>query len=148
MEMDKYDKMEIEDRIQIALDCRQQGYNCSQAVVASYIDMFDTITFEQAMMISYGFGGGVGATREICGTLTGAAMLLGLKYGKKEADPTLKSLINQKIAAISKEFEIKRGSVVCGELLGLRTSDKTINKATCNTFIVEVIQMLEKYLYD
>ena len=48
------------------------------------------------MTIAYGFGGGVGMTREICGTLTGGAMALGLKYGKGEADVNKKNLLMKK----------------------------------------------------
>lgn len=140
--------MNIEKRKQVALDTHHQGYNCTQAVFASYLDMFDTLSFEQAMTIAYGFGGGLGMTREVCGTLTGAAMLLGLKFGKGEADPKQKMFVNQRVAALCKEFETSRGSVVCGELLGLRNTDKIINKGNCDELIIEVVELLEKYMYE
>ena len=101
-----------------------------------------------AMTIAYGFGGGVGMTREICGTLTGGAMALGLKYGKGEADVKQKKFVNEKVAALCKEFEDFHGSVVCGELLGLRETNKKVNRATCDDLIAEVVRLLEKYLVD
>lgn len=139
--------MNIEDRVKKAYDLHHSGYNCAQAVVGAYIDLFN-MDMDQAMTIAYGFGGGVGMTREICGTLTGAAMLLGLKYGKGEADLKQKKFVNEKVAALCKEYEQSHGSVVCGELLGLRETDKEVNRTTCDELIMEVVRLLEKYLID
>lgn len=139
--------MNIEDRVKKAYDLHHSGYNCAQAVVGAYIDLFN-MDMDQAMTIAYGFGGGVGMTREICGTLTGGAMVLGLKYGKGEADLKQKKFVNEKVAALCKEFEQAHGSVVCGELLGIRKTDKEVNRATCDDLIMEVVRMLEKYLID
>lgn len=139
--------MNIEDRVKKAYDLHHSGYNCAQAVVGAYIDLFN-MDMAQAMTIAYGFGGGVGMTREICGTLTGGAMVLGLKYGKGEADLKQKKFVNEKVAALCKEFEQAHGSVVCGELLGIRKTDKEVNRATCDDLIMEVVRMLEKYLID
>lgn len=139
--------MNIEDRVKKAYELHHSGYNCAQAVVGAYIDLFN-MDMAQAMTIAYGFGGGVGMTREICGTLTGGAMVLGLKYGKGEADLKQKKFVNEKVAALCKEFEQAHGSVVCGELLGIRKTDKEVNRATCDDLIMEVVRMLEKYLID
>ena len=102
--------MNIEERVKKAYDLHHMGYNCAQAVLGAYVDLFD-LEMDQAMTIAYGFGGGVGMTREICGTLTG-------------------------------------GSVICGELLGIRKTDKEVNRATCDDLIEEVVRLLEKYLVD
>lgn len=139
--------MNIEDRVKKAYDLHHSGYNCAQAVVGAYIDLFN-MDMDQAMTIAYGFGGGVGMTREICGTLTGGAMVLGLKYGKGEADLKQKKFVNEKVAALCKEFEQAHGSVVCGELLEIRKTDKEVNRATCDELIMEVVRLLEKYLID
>ena len=119
--------MNIDERVKKAYALHHSGYNCAQAVLGAYVDLFD-LDMDRAMTIAYGFGGGVGMTREICGTLTGGAMALGLKYGK--------------------EFEDSHGSVVCGELLGLWETNKKVNRATCDDLIAEVVRLLEKYLVD
>lgn len=139
--------MNIEERVELAYQSHHQGYNCAQSVFIAYLDILD-ITKEDAMKVSYGFGGGVGQLREICGTLTGAAMVLGHYYGKEEADVKQKQYINQKVSSLCKEFEDNHGSIVCGELLGLRKTDKDINHKTCDELIIEVVRMLEKYLID
>ena len=139
--------MDIEERVKKAYELHHSGYNCAQAVLGAYVDLF-ALDMDSAMTIAYGFGGGVGMTREICGTLTGGAMALGLKYGKGEADVKQKKFVNEKVSALCKEFEESHGSVVCGELLGLRQSDKTVTRATCDELIAEVVRLLEKYLID
>ena len=57
-----------------------QGYNCSQSVLLAFCDDlgFDEQT---ALMLASPFGGGMGRLREVCGTLSGAYMALGLKRG-------------------------------------------------------------------
>lgn len=137
--------MNIEERVKIAADAHTKGYNCAQAVFAAYVDVLG-ISMADAMKTAYGFGGGVGMTREICGTLTGAAMVLGHVYGKEDADVELKKFVNSKVAALCKEFEEIHGSVVCGELLGLRKTDKVVNKMSCHDMIQEVVRLLEKYV--
>lgn len=139
--------MDIEERVKKAYELHHSGYNCAQAVLGAYIDLFD-LDMDSAMTIAYGFGGGVGMTREICGTLTGGAMALGLKFGKGEADVKQKKIVNEKVSSLCKEFEQIHGSIVCGELLGLRKTDKQINRATCDDLISEVVRLLEKYLVD
>lgn len=139
--------MNIEERVKIAYETHHQGYNCAQAVFAAYLDILD-IPKDYAMKTAYGFGGGVGMTREICGTLTGAAMVLGHKFGKAEADIKQKQFVNQKVASLCHEFEESHGSVICGELLGLRKTDKEVNRKTCDELIAEVVCLLEKYVID
>lgn len=56
------------------------GYNCSQAVLCAFcedVGLNETV----ARAISSSFGGGMGRLREVCGALSGAFMILGLKYG-------------------------------------------------------------------
>lgn len=139
--------MNIEERVKVAYEAHHQGYNCAQAVFAAYLDVLD-ISQEDAMKTAYGFGGGVGMTREICGTLTGAAMALGQKFGKAEADVKQKQFVNKKVAALCHEFEESHGSVICGELLGLRETHKEVKRQTCDELIAEVVRLLEKYMIE
>ena len=60
--------MNIDERVKKAYALHHSGYNCAQAVLGAYVDLFD-LDMDRAMTIAYGFGGGVGMTREICGTL-------------------------------------------------------------------------------
>ena len=87
------------NRVEKALALREQNYNCAQAVFAAYADIFD-IAEKPALQIAAGFGAGVGHTENICGAISGAIMLLGLRnytaFGTIEA--------KEKIYQISAEF--------------------------------------------
>lgn len=49
----------MESRIEIALDKHRHGYNCAQAIVCTYCDLFG-LDEETAFKVSEGFGGGMG----------------------------------------------------------------------------------------
>jgi C_GCAxxG_C_C family probable redox protein len=57
------------------------GYGCAQAVLASFAEDYG-LSEEAALRISTGFGSGMGRLCEVCGALTGAFMVIGLKHGK------------------------------------------------------------------
>ena len=52
------------------------GYNCAQAVACAFCDVTGMDTDAAARMAS-SFGGGLGRLREVCGTVSGAALVLG-----------------------------------------------------------------------
>ena len=95
--------MNIEERVKKAYDLHHAGYNCAQAVLGAYVDLFD-LDMDKAMTIAYGFGGGVGMTREICGTLTGGAMAIGLKYGKADAEQSAMGMLSGKYNSCKSDF--------------------------------------------
>ena len=62
-----------------------QGYNCAQAVVCAFDDLTG-LDRETAARLASSFGGGMGRMREVCGTVSGALLVLGLA---RAADPYL-----------------------------------------------------------
>lgn len=86
------------------------GCNCSQAVFAAFADEFG-LDEETAKKVSLGLGGGVGRMREVCGTVTGASMVLGLRHGPDKA------AAYAKIQEFCAAFKAETGSIVCRELL-------------------------------
>ncbi len=79
---------DIEERVAKAKRLfREEGYNCCQAVVLAYNDLFDIDDVTAASMSS-GFGGGMGRMREVCGSVSGMVMLAGLI--SPAADTTVK----------------------------------------------------------
>ena len=101
-----------------------QGYNCSQAVVAAFADMYG-LDETMAKRIAAGFGGGVGRMRMMCGAVSGIVMLVGLEFGQEEGDDREgKSAcykVVQELLAKSKE---QNGSIICAEILGLKGHEK------------------------
>lgn len=65
-----------------ALALQKEGFSCAQSMVASQCELYgvDRIT---ALRFAGVFGSGIGRSAQTCGVITGAMMLIGLKYGKK-----------------------------------------------------------------
>lgn len=88
----------------------RRGMNCAQAVVLAFAEDFG-MDEALAAKVACGLGGGVGREREVCGTVTGAAVVLGLKYG---AD---KAVVYPQVQDFIARFRAACGSIVCRELL-------------------------------
>jgi C_GCAxxG_C_C family probable redox protein len=112
--------MNIDERVEKARKLfKEGGYNCCQAVVLAYNDVFGIDDRTAAAMAS-GFGGGRGRVREVCGSVSGMVMLAGLI--KPADDPTDKAARTANYALVQElagEFKSINGSIICKDLLGL-----------------------------
>ena len=108
----------IDERVEKARRLfKEGGYNCCQAVVMAYSDLFG-INVETAAALSSGFGGGMGRMREVCGSVSGMVMLAGLI--KPADDPKNKEWRTANYALVQEMAgELVNGSIICKELLGL-----------------------------
>lgn len=113
-------KINIEERVEKAKRLfKEEGYNCCQAVVLAYNDIFG-IDDRTASAMASGFGGGMGRMREVCGSVSGMVMLAGLIV--PATDPSIKVDRTRNYALVqdvANEFKALNGSIVCKELLGL-----------------------------
>ena len=111
--------METVSRKEKAIAFFEEGYNCAQSVALAFADILPLDRQSLARLAS-SFGGGVGRLREICGAVSGMAMVLGFLYGYSgpETGP-LKAEHYALVQKAAKDFEARNGSVVCRELLGL-----------------------------
>ncbi len=98
------------DKSEQAVELFKTGACCSQAVFCAYADDFG-MDAETAMKVSAGLGGGVGRLREVCGAVTGATLVLGLKYGPDKA------AVYPHVQEFAARFKAECGSIVCRELL-------------------------------
>jgi C_GCAxxG_C_C family probable redox protein len=108
----------MKEQIKNAVEMFKNGYSCSQAVVAAYAEEFG-IDRNVALKISAGLGGGLGRSGNVCGAVTGATLILGIKFGT--TDPTDKSgkfECYKKVQTFCDEFKTRTGSLICRELLG------------------------------
>lgn len=93
------------------------NFNCSQAVFTSFATELG-LDEKLALKISTQFGGGA-RKGEMCGAVSGALMVLGLKYGHCHAeDMEEKGKAYQIAENFMNKFIEKQGTVVCRELLG------------------------------
>ena len=112
--------LNIEDRVEKARRLfKEEGYNCCQAVVLAYNDLFN-IDDKLAATLASGFGGGMGRMREVCGSVSGMVMLAGLIYpADNPSDKNGRTRNYALVQEVAEEFRMINGSIVCKELLGL-----------------------------
>ncbi len=96
----------------------KSGYNCAQAVLCAFAEDFG-IDETTAAKLAEGLGGGMGRMRLTCGAVSAMAVCAGLMLSRGEAGDTE---TRQKVYALTRkmaaEFKEKKGSIICGELLG------------------------------
>lgn len=115
----------MEERIEKAISLFKEGYNCSQAVVGAFADMYG-FTPEQAFRMSASFGGGIGRMRQTCGAACGLFMLAGFETGCTEGKDREGKEANYKVVQqLAEEFKKRNGSLICSELLGLAKTAPT-----------------------
>jgi C_GCAxxG_C_C family probable redox protein len=132
------------DRINRAVARFKEGFNCSQAVLSVYGPQFGLFR-ETALKLACGFGGGM-RMGQVCGAVTGAFMVLGLKYGQSDAEnKKSKETTYRLVEEFTEKFRARNGSVICKELLGCDISTpeglKTaIEKGLFRNFCPQIVQ--------
>lgn len=131
------------------------GYNCAQSVSAVFADKYG-IMQDEMLKISCGFGGGM-RNGEVCGAVSGAIMVIGMKYGNGSTNSSeTKALCYQKATEFTNMFSQKNKSIICRELLGIdifkddgmqRAQAANLFQTTCVDMIVDAVELLEKLGY-
>ena len=145
------------DRCAMAYQYRKEGYNCAQAVAASFADLTG-LTPETMMAAAKGFGGGVGGSfQELCGAVSGAVLVLGmLDPDVTETDRAGRKRVYPKAKALRDRFEVTFGHIHCGDLRAARpgATDKTPAAvrlgvtAHCDIMVVTAVELLEALLNE
>ncbi len=93
----------------------ENGYACSQSVLSTLAPELG-LSEEIALKIASAFGGGMVRHGEVCGALTGALMVMGLKFGSTSADD--EEAVRDASQKLMRRFKEENGSLLCRELLG------------------------------
>ena len=130
----------MSEKAEEALRLHGEGCNCCQAVVAALAGE-EGLSREDAMRVGAAFGGGM-RRGEVCGAVTGALMILGLKYGADAPEQQdRKADANARTIEFMKAFEERHGSYLCRELL------KASGKKICAEVIAGASALLEERGY-
>lgn len=139
-----------------AIELFNNNFNCSQAVFTVFATDYG-INEELALKLATSFGGGA-RSGEMCGAVSGALMVLGLRYGhfnaenneeKNKAYSLVKEFVNR--------FKEVNNSIVCRELLGYDLSkedefeiiaSKGLCKTICPNMVRDAVNILEQMLCD
>jgi C_GCAxxG_C_C family probable redox protein len=123
------------------------GLSCSQAIVGAFAKELE-LPHSIAMKIASAFGGGIAGSGETCGAVTGALMVIGLKYGRVLPND-LKA--KEKTYELSKElfqsFECKYKSLLCRELKLDDRSTKAKEQLAhlkCTDYVKDAVTIVEE----
>jgi C_GCAxxG_C_C family probable redox protein len=127
--------------------------NCAQAVLSVFAEELgmDRLT---VLKIATGFGAGMGRTGGICGAVSGAYMVLGLKpYPDISSPAERKEKVYSLVQEFNKRFISLHNSTSCTQLLGYDLSkpdgraaareNKPFSK-TCPELVASAVKILEE----
>ena len=134
-----------------ALACFGRGLNCSQAVVSVFCEEYG-LDKTTALKLACGLGGGF-RSGEVCGAVSGAILIIGLKDGQGTAEDTVsKASCYAKTEEFIKAFKQKHDTILCREIIGFDISteegkklsqDKSIFRAKCDEVVRSAVCLLE-----
>lgn len=131
------------DKLALAMDYHNQGYNCAQAVALPFCNEMglDAAVVKRA---TEGFGAGMGGRAQTCGALSGAVFVAGMLCGSP-TDPTSKMDTYKVCAKMSEDFVAHCGSGICAEIKGLNGGKML---CSCNDCIACGVKLVENMLAD
>lgn len=143
-------------KIDTATNFFADNYNCSQSVLVAFAPEFG-LQEDKALKIATAFGAGMGRQQHTCGAVTGALMVLGLRYGKGiNGTNDEKALTYQKTVEFMNEFKKRNGSINCKELLrGLdlnnpeeykKIQDLNLFDTDCVKYVQDATEIAEKLI--
>jgi len=134
--------------VEKSADLFGNGYNCAQAILGTFCGDYGLDT-DTALKISAGLGSGV-RNGEICGAVSGAVLVIGLKHGHN------KTLCNIKTEEFTAKFKEKNRDIVCKNILkcDISTPDgretaisQNLFKTVCADVVAGATQILEDLGY-
>jgi C_GCAxxG_C_C family probable redox protein len=132
-----------------------RGFNCSQSVLAAYAGQFG-LPEDLALKIAGGFGGGMGRMAGTCGAVTGAIMVIGLKFaGTTQGDVQGKENAYAAVREFVHRFKGRNVTMLCRELLDCdistpegmkRAQEEKLIKQHCPKFIRDAAEILDQLI--
>ena len=129
-----------------------KGFNCAQAIFSIYCEDFG-LDKGIALKLSCGLGGGMGRLGHVCGAVSGACLVIGLKHGKflpddRESKEKTYALVHE----FGKRFIERNQTANCHELLqvDLLHGDKQMLRKrfreVCPRVVKDAAEILESIL--
>jgi C_GCAxxG_C_C family probable redox protein len=132
------------NRVATAAQLFRDGCACSQAILAVYGEPLG-LDRDTALRISAGFAGGM-RLGETCGAVTGAIMVLGLRYASENSDKGEgRADVYARVVEFADRFRRQNGSCICRDLLGcdISTPDGMKQARGQNLFKTKCVEMVE-----
>jgi len=128
---------------QYAAELFRDGFICSQAILVAFCDSYG-LDKNNALKITSGLGGGM-CCAEICGVVSGAALVIGLKYGHTDAkDTAAKATCNAKVKEFLSVWVERNRHITCRDILGCNITtpegmQKAIDEKMFTTVCVDMV---------
>ncbi len=140
----------MSNKVEEAFAFKKEGANCAQAVACTFCEEYG-VTRADMVRCCAPLGGGFCAG-EICGAMSGAMLILGLKYGENSAaNAEQKKLVKEKSSALMRRFQQEFGNVRCIDILGVNINTaeglaiaKPLMATTCKNIIQKSVEILEE----
>jgi C_GCAxxG_C_C family probable redox protein len=144
----------MSERSEKAVACFED-FNCAQSVIATCGPELG-LDRESALRVASGFGGGMGRLGEVCGAVTGAFMVIGLKHGKSSPEDDANETKEKAYALVydfADRFRACNGSILCRELLGCdvntpegsaQAREKGLFSNLCPKLVQSAVEILEQ----
>ena len=101
----------------------ESGYNCAEAMVSSFADSVGVVP-EVVLPAATLFAAGIGRTGNVCGLVSGAALVLGLAVGPRDpADGETKERAYALVGELVRDVKELLGSIRCTDILGADLGD-------------------------
>ncbi len=145
------------DKAEKAAACFRDGCNCSQAVLTAFCEEYG-MDRKLALKTACSFGGGMGHTGQVCGAVSGALLVLGLKYGPDNAADQQSKTRNYRIVKdFVNRFKALNSSTNCTELIGYDLSDDAqltlarqadVFKMKCGRYVSDAVRLLTEMIAE
>ena len=133
----------------------REGYNCAQSVLACCGRPY-ALPRATAIQLARAFGGGMGRTGNVCGAVTGAMMVIGLKHSAVDTqDTAAKDQAYRLTQEFLSRFRAHHGSIACCDLLGCdlstpeghrRALETGLFKSLCPRLVQDAAEIVEDLL--
>ncbi len=131
-----------------------EGYNCAQAIIKVFGDDLG-IDDKTAKTLGRPLGGGIGHLGQMCGAVTGAAMVLAHLESTPVDEQEAMRETHYLVQALAADFEKKNGCLTCRDLLGADISTEEGKKKIveeelvgkkCHVFVRDAASFIEELI--
>lgn len=142
------------EKVEAAVASFREGFSCSQAILSAYGEEFG-LPRATALRAGAALGAGMGRQGEVCGAVSGALIVIGLRHGNTAVDKAAKEKNYLLARDLGDRFRSRNGALRCGELLGcdLATAEgaeaarqRRLFTEVCPRFVRDAAEILEELL--
>ena len=143
------------ENIDKALEYFSNDHSCSQSIFCAFAPQIG-LDYDRAFKIASAFGGGMGRQGNTCGAVSGALMVIGLKFRNTvPSDEDNRNLTYEKAQKFLNKFIELNSSQMCKDLVGFDISseealeearEKGIFEKKCPNFVKTSAEILNSLL--